>query len=477
MPANPPPSFIHSLIRRHAQDAAFYWSQLDGSLNATALTASRTQHFGRLLQAHLDGLVVAQQEGMQIALEVLERWRKPGEAFTAMWLALERAHSAAQWLAHPDQNLEIEQDGTLPPGRAQALAAQQMPAQVFVQAQRQPDMLLRGIISALAWVPEPAAQGWMQQAFASAEPVALVAALRACALRHWEVSPWAVHAQHVHPCVRAAACRCASAQDVSMLHSLLADTELPVRAEAAIALVRLLGLPPDEYEPGDTWPEQRSQWLETAASTLGACVLQQSQVCAEATGWDQMQSQRRLKRWLSHLAHAWPVGHPHAQTLLGHLPMRQALHFVLHHGDPEQLQFAVQCMQEPSVARYAGWVWQSLTGVDMAKLGYVLPEPPVDLDAPLNANRLDADQGLPLPNASAIAAVHAAMDLNAIPAQQRILQGQLRTVDYLTELLDPDNNASQALRAVAYQTLCALQPDDPPVSLRASLLMQLAAAD
>jgi hypothetical protein len=392
-----------------------------------------------------------------------------------MWLALQSAQAAAQWLEqHSDIVAAIGQDATVTQDIAQVLAAQKMPAQVFVLAQRQPDIMLRGIISALAWVPEPIAQIWMQQAFASAEPTALVAALRACALRHWEVSSWAVHAQHAHPSVRAAACRCASVQDVPMLQGMLTDGELPVRAEAAINLVRLLRMPLGTREPGATLPAQHSQLLETAASMLGACVLRQSQLCLEATGWDQVQSQRRLKRWLSHLAHAWPVGHAHASSLLAHLPIRQALHFVLHHGDAAHLPFVIQAMKKPLASRMAGWVWQSLTGMDIAQLGYTLPEPPVDVNAPMNANRLDADQGLPVPNIDAIAAVQAAMDLSAVPADQRILQGQLRTAEQLVEQLNPDHNTSQALRAVAHLALAALQPDNPRVSLRASLLEQMA---
>jgi hypothetical protein len=466
------PNTITPLIRRHAQDAAFYWSQIDGSLNAATLTVGRAQHFGRLLQAHLDGLIVARQEGMQVAQQALERWKKPGEAFTAMWLALQRAYAATQWLAQPELAAPIDSDGTLPQGIVQALAAQQMPAQIFALAQKQPDLLLRGIISALAWVPEQVAQAWMQQAFASAQPVALVAALRACELRRLEVSPWAAHAQHMHPCVRAAACRCASAQDVPVLQNMLSDDELAVRAEAAIALIRLFSSQP-ENALASTQALQRSALVETAASTLGACVLQQSTISQQATGWDHMQSQRRLRRWLCHLAHAWPVGHPHVKSLLAHLPMREALCFALHHGDQAYLPLTIEAMQEPRVSRLAGWVWQSLTGIDIEQQGCVLPEPALDLDGTISGQRLDPDQGLPLPNPAAIAALQASLSLQAIPVNQRILLGQQRTAAQLARLLNPAMNKSQALRAVAHLALSSLQAHDPPAGIRAraSVLM------
>lgn len=72
------PKIVQPLVRRHAEDAAFYWTQLDGASQATGLNAQRLIHFQRLLEAHLEGLRVAGIDGMPLTQEALVRWRKPG---------------------------------------------------------------------------------------------------------------------------------------------------------------------------------------------------------------------------------------------------------------------------------------------------------------------------------------------------------------------------------------------------------------
>ena len=102
-------------------------------------------------------------------------------------------------------------------------------------------------------------------------------------------------------------------------------------------------------------------------------------------------------------------------------------------------------MDEPDVARYAGWVWQALTGVDLREAGLTQAEEP-DPERGLTDARLDADQGLPLPAPAAVRAAHAGLGLSA----PSLLLGQARTPGLLLDVLQ---QGPQGLRALAARSL------------------------
>ena len=102
-------------------------------------------------------------------------------------------------------------------------------------------------------------------------------------------------------------------------------------------------------------------------------------------------------------------------------------------------------MDDPDVARYAGWVWQALTGVDLREAGLTQAEEP-DPERGLTDARLDADQGLPLPAPAAVRAAHAGLGLSA----PSFLLGQARTPGLLLDVLQ---QGPQGLRALAARSL------------------------
>ncbi|WP_348945266.1 hypothetical protein ABHF33_01255 [Chitinibacter sp. FCG-7] len=404
-------NLIPALVKRHAGDAAFYWTLHNKSALSPHLQPERLWHFSQLLGAHLEGLQVAGPAGLVILRGELQRWRGAGEAFALAWAAI-RLHDEA------------------------ALA------QLLAEIRQQPDSLLRGLISALACLPAsdvaPLITAWSQP---GAGTVEAVAALRAIALRPDAVAGAPVSVpdhwlQHESPHVRAAACRVAAALPVTppaALDALRNDADSAVRAEAAIALAHH-GL------------------ASGAAATLLRSVQEQLAVLASASGWYQQQAQRRLQRWLRHLAWLVPPGHPDVPALLEHLPPRQALHFVLQHGDPALRGFVLRQLEQPEHARLAGWVWQTLTGVDLHANGLLLPEPPYDPDQPLHEANPDADDGLPLPNPAAVRACDAALSL---PVGQRLLLGQPHSPENLLMVL---HEAPQALRQIATRALRQFAP-------------------
>lgn len=398
---------IAPLVARHAEDAAFYWSQMDRARISPQFGFEKLQHFNRLQDAHLDGLTVAEPNGWPLALHVLERWRKAGEAFVCTLLAMHRVDQA----------------------RLDA---------VLAVVRKRPDELLRGLVSALAWVGDQSNEVIQTWSDPKADSVAQVAALRVAALRGPAAvahlaSPLATYLASPVPYVRAAACRAAGVPDqsdiASPLTAALEDLDLPVRAEAAIALATL-------------------GHHDIALAVLQACVLLQAGLRASATGWYKMQSGRRLHRWTVKLALLTTPGASSAQDLLALLPPRSALTFAMAHGDLIHLPFVVEQMGNPEVDRYAGWVWKTLTGMDLAAAGWTIPEPAPSTHASnqvITQTRLDADNGLGRPLQAAVRAFASSSPFFVLHGK-RVLCGQELDLEHALNLLE---SAPQPVRFLA----------------------------
>lgn len=400
---------VGALVARHAEDAAFYWSQLDRAVTSPQVHPDRLAHFDRLLESHLDGLDVAASDGWKIAWRALERWHKAGEAFVCTWLALR-------------EDVQERLDA------------------VLAAAARHPDQLLRGIISALARSPRERSLAVLRQwSSPGAAPPAQVAALRAAALLGRGgvaalSSPLLGYFTSADPHVRAAALRAAGSSDqphalIPALHDALTDAQLPVRAEAAIALAR-------------------QGHAHDAVPVLCDCVLAQSALHQAASGWNRSQASRRLVRWTMELAWMTPPGDARAHDMLASLPPRPALTFALCHGDLAVLPFVIGQMADPEVERYAGWVWQTLTGIDLTASGCILPEPAVgqsDTDGTSADLLIDIDNGLARPD---LAAIKTIMVSRAGPDgdRERVLLGRKADLAHALALLD---TAPQAVRVLA----------------------------
>ncbi|NHZ93419.1 hypothetical protein F2P45_31080 [Massilia sp. CCM 8733] len=424
---------IKPLIIRHAEDAAFYWAQLDWTVASADVRFERVQHFNWLLTTHLNGLKVAGPTGRNISLTSLERWQKPGEAFCSVWLALQSSYT------------NIDDD-------------------VLKLICRHPDQLVRGAVSALAACSSDhftkIAKHWSANNVA---PAAQVIMLRAAALRNSIAvaqldNPLPIYLQSKTSHVRAAACRaCAVAGQpgnvIPLLREALSDPDLQVRAEASIALEKL----------GD---------MEAARPVLLQSVLAQATVYGGATGAIRAQASRRLQRWVRELAWLTPIGAPEARDLLALLPPRMALTFALWHGDLAHLPFVIDQLADEGVGRYAGWVWQTLTGIDLNANGLALPEPDpdpasLDPDQLITETRLDADSGHPQADQAAVRAATAASP-HLVGRGKRVLLG--REIDAKTAL-DLLENAPQAIRAMVAQMLNQAQ-STVRINVRASTTEQ-----
>ncbi|NHZ44606.1 hypothetical protein [Massilia aquatica] len=392
--------------------------------------------FSQSLAAHLEGLAVAGAAGWPLCLAALERWKKPAEAFVA-------AHTAF---------------GLADASQGEALLA---------QIRARPDELLRGVISALAWIPLTRAHSVIEEwTGARSDAVMQVAALRSVALIGADA--FDAIGQPLDPLlnssdehVRAAACRVAAllpSEDwaFSTLHERLLDPVLTVRAEAAIALGT------SRYLGASATSDNGVQAYEA----LSECVTAQAAVLNASTGWYRKQALRRLTRWVQHLAARYPVGQD-CTAVLDMLPSRLNLRFIAYHGDSAHLPYVIKQMSIQSEALYAGWVWQTVTGVDISTAGLSLPEPALDIEAEaIREVPMDADLGLARPDVEAIRRFSTA---SLVDGQRYLLGLALTPANALTVL----RTAPQAQRNIAAQYLQLRYPHNR-VSVRAPVLRQLA---
>lgn len=420
---------LEPLLFRHAEDAAFYWLQLDRATESVNIDFARLSHFDLLLNANLDGLRAAGDAGWRAAFASLQRWRKPGEAFVCAWLALRL-----------DEAPLLER--------------------VIDVVNQCPDMMLRGVISAFARTrPDKLTRLLASCSVLAQLPLIHVARMRASVLVNASIDELNLceHFSSDDAKVRAAACRMQGTKQeaskiVSLLDSALSDSDLTVRAEAAISISRFKN-------------------FNESNEVLLRCIQSQSALIDASSGWNRKQAARRLNRWVRHLAVALPLDSPVTKETMRMLSRRDALSFILWHGDTQNLPFVIEMMGYPDVNRYAGWVWQSMLGIDLLKHALTVPESSDDIDTVHQsaASRQDAANGLPAPSIPAIHAYIAAD--HAVPAEhQRVLLGRELSAKHALDVLQ---NSQQALRSIAASWLNHTQ-DKVFINVRAPAAQQRA---
>lgn len=395
--------------------------------------------FDQLLDAHLDGLHAAGDAGWSMALAELQRWKGASEVFVCVVLALSRDDSDARLVA------------------------------VWQVVQTDPQRMLRGFMSALAWVPAQQALPCCQHLLARPEAGSAlqVLALRALALMERRDAPdpssvWgqaigatlprALASEDSH--LRAAACRLLPHADARLWLPLLDDPQPAVQAEAAISLYPLLQHPQRLPGAGGSAGEPHDV-RRRAANALWQAADRLGQELPGLSGSHRSQAQHRLLRWVCHLGLVAPLDDAGGDRLLTLLPPRLGLWFVLHHGSGRHLPWVVQQMADPGVARLAGWVWSALTGIELRQRGLDLTPRAPD---PESRGTDIHDPGLPEPDAQAIQALRI-----SLPVDGACLAGQPIDREVLTQALW---HGPQAIRWIASQRL-AVWDGVMPLNIRA----------
>lgn len=340
---------IPEIIKRHAGDAAFYWNQWDKAKNSFVIDAEQLTHIENLLIAHLDGLLEAKELGWQEALASMQRWKSPGETFVCCVLAL--THNS-------QERFEI----------------------LWPLLEKNIAYCTRGFISALAWYSQrtEAAAPWLTHWLQTAEsPLIKTVALRASHCLGSIPIDYAITAsQHNDTHVRAAGCRTLAPHignplAGNALISLLNDTNIQVRAEAAIALLKN--------------SNDQSIFI-SALSCLWKSIAEKLPTLDNLIGSKKRSALRQLKRWLFYWATHTPLNQPEFANALEHLPNFLQIEAIGLLGNMAHIPLLMKHMDQLELAPAALTTLELLTGCDATHL---------QLTRPIDQEQLAAIDALP----------------------------------------------------------------------------------
>lgn len=346
--SNESPPIIPSIVSQHAEEAAFQWLLRDAAVDAPHYTLQDLAKLDNRVEAHLDGLRIAGEPGWEIVCEQLE-WEEAGEVFTAASLAFENgdAGKVESVLAVAEQSLE------------QAQAA----------------------VSALGWMPWEQAAPHVEALLTSASPLRQRMGIAAIAVHRQPAYPSLARGlTSAEPVVRARALQAIGEfgqKDLaSTIRANLAHPDESCRFRAAWSGV-LIGTT-DALPVLRRFVEEGGEACERAAFLAGRVL-----DLREALAW-----QRRLFQN--------PSTKRVAVQLVGIL------------GDPVSVDWLLEVMHAPTLARLAGEAFTMITGLDLALEDF-------DTDAPSDfqagptedpddeAVTLDDDEDLPWPDPSLLA--------------------------------------------------------------------------
>jgi uncharacterized protein (TIGR02270 family) len=443
-----PPATLPHVIRRHAEDAAFYWARRMDAAHDSRHDLRSFRRFEQLLLAHLEGLRVAEREsavepglsgdaGWAPAWARAQMWKTADEAFVAGVLALEEAHAA----------------GHAAPAAGSKLA--QLEALLHRQAGSTGEdrEVARGLTSAAAWLPweqvMPAVYRWAHE-----DRLALRrCALATCALQRIPAGEaLALWLQDPAPLMQARALRAVgelgrddlSAAVMEALHA--APEESAVAEEAAAALC-LLGDP------------------DTPAAEAGIAAL------ARWPGRQPLLRDRTLAAWAQ--AAPPPLQQRSVRAALQERALwRPALTVMRFSAQVEWLLLLLQLMEhqmesgelqrffdEPAanLARQAADVFAHIAGLRIGEgLWQPAPEPEEDAPDPASdpaipvARKQDPDDGLLWPDVPALKRWWSANDARFVGSGP-MLAGRALTVSQAREVLvDPLATQSQRRHAALF---------------------------
>jgi uncharacterized protein (TIGR02270 family) len=406
---------VPSVVSQHAEEAASLWLLRSNAVGASHYALSDLAKLDNRVEAHLDGLRIAGEDGCKICEEQLQL-KEQGEVFVATALAL-----AAGDLQRVKKVLKVVEE--------------------------QPD-LATGFISALGWNEGGNALPVINEFLASDVPTYRRIGITATAVRRQNASgPLKTALQDNDPFSKARACKAFGELGlldvVRQLTSELDSEHSEVRFWAAWAVALFAGQP-------------------NALTVLKSAV--------ETTALPRFQAlEMGLRRMELGAAKNW-------QKSLSQNPTRcrlavQGLGII---GDPELIPWLFPHMKVPPLARVAGEAFTMITGVDLAYHD-LEGEWPEGFEAGPNEDPkdenvdMDPDENLPWPNPDL---VQKWWEKNKGHFQNgvRYLCGKPMTIDWLKIVL---RDGFQRQRAAAALELAIRQPGTPLFNVKAPGFRQI----
>ncbi len=361
---------IQSIIDQHAEEAAFCWLLREAAIHAPNYDLAELAELDERVDAHLDGLQIAGDEGWRVCCEQLS-YEEPGEVFTAAMLALPGA-------------IEDRWNTVIEAGLAQPETTP-------------------GLISALGWMNYSHAAPHISRLLNCDDPQRQLVGLAASA----------IHRQNPGTFLAAA----------------LNHEDIPLRTRALFAIGELGAL---EFTPQltmnlghtDAGPRFAAAWAGALSGNASALIALKNlalgghedaaRLAARALSPEEAQS---LCKTLAQNPNMGRV----AMAAIGAL------------GDPVFLQLTLERMKVPDQARAAGEAFSMITGIDLEYEDLDGDEPENfeagPTDDPEDENvEMDQDEDLPWPNQAAVAN-WLQSNASAFTAGERYLAGKLLSED------------------------------------------------
>lgn len=345
---------IQPLVRRHAQDAAWYHGQLEADRLSPVVDAQRAAHYRTLLSCHLEGLAVAETVGWTLAMAELKRWQDRDSLFVGWWLALHTPMSerTAAVLAFMDKIPDADECAA----------------------------------SALAWSTQERGKPWLQTWLHGDDPRLLRVALLACAQTGQKPDlPLAPLCRSAHAGLVQAVCRVIGALRMEELRDqLLAAGRFghpAVREAAGVALLAC------------------GRAVEAVPLLREAMLLQHADA-VDDTGGQGLVAEHRAQ--VLACLYGTAVGHvPPYTAAVSEIPTYLLPLFLSHRGHADGLGLLANLMESPHGTAALRAVCR-LTGLDAEAEGLCLPSvlpdsPAFDDETPEYAGR-GLDSGLPAPD-------------------------------------------------------------------------------
>jgi uncharacterized protein (TIGR02270 family) len=401
---------VAASISQHASQASFLWEIRRLAVCAPHYRLADLAKLDLRLDAHLDGLRIANEGGWQSCRDELRRWCGPGEVFAAAVLAFEADNL--------DRIREVAEIAT-------------------VESDATP-----GLISALGWLPFAEAESHIERLASGSAPALLHVALAASAIHRRDPRDLLRRALFAdEPLLLARALKSVGELGRTDLIFHAAENVISdhpeVRFRAAWSLA-LLGAHEKSLQTLQAIAmsdhPRREKAIQLAVRTMP---------CEAARDW-----QHSLAQQDSHLRAACRVS--------------SAL------GDPESAPWLIEQMKVPFLSRVAGEAFTMITGIEISLHDLEGPRPEGfksgPNEDPTDENvELDADENLPWPDTEKIASWWRRHEAEFTPGV-RYLLGKPITVEWLNRVL---RKGYQRQRAAAALELAIRQPGTPLFEVRA----------
>lgn len=340
---------IPEIIAQHGEEAAFLWLLRDTSIGSPHFALKDLEKLDERVEAHLDGLRVAGDDGWEILKKQLEEKPEPGEVFAAAVLTFESGKD--------DRINLVAKFGTASPDGS------------------------RGLVSALGWLSYDRAEKHIQRLLEAEAP----------AVRRVGIAASAIHRQNPR-----------RALENALSH---ADPHLKSRALRAVGELGLVDfLPAVRKNLTNENPECRfwAAWTLALVSSDKDAVAQLQVVAESDSPFREKAMQIAMRRLESSAAKVW-------QKKLAQNPkqLRLAVLSAGILGDPEAVPSLIERIKNPPLARVAGEAFTMITGADIAYQDLDANKPEGfeagPTEKPEDANvAMDPDENLPWPKSEAI---------------------------------------------------------------------------